>query len=418
MTRQTPAEARSWDLDRLMHRQTYIDLIRAYLADYGSQRDLARALGISEAYASYLLEPVRLRLSRRQDGHWSILLCAAGHEVAEAFKYVKTPAEFRAQQIASQLLTDADRRDVLLYHVSLARRLAPAPADSALLSASDARTMLQTIGETHQAALYGPAEAVTAASYAQVWRQARDLPALIDPRVNPPEHAQALMFLHDTAQVLGRPDLALGFARRALRALPASRRGNAGSPAVIRLRINAIFAEIVTLNTLGLRADALRAGEYAQSLPGYGDEPETWLRSFLEQQLTSMSGLHRASIYMAESTADRALGLLPDDRILRAGVSRRLMDVYLSRPTPRSIRNASRLANDLYQAVAHDCGLSPLRRAQILRTLIRYYRRVEDPSTATDLIAECLRVTAEANLVHQRDELVREVGLMVSPEGS
>ena len=122
-----------------------------------------------------------------------------------------------------------------------------------------------------------------------------------------------------------------------------------------------------------------------------------------------MSGLHRTSIYMAESTADRALGLLPDDRILRAGVSRRLMDVYVSRPTPRSARNASRLADDLYQAAAHGSGLSPLRRAQILRTLIRYRRRVEDPSTATDLIAECLKVTAEANLVHQRDELVRDV---------
>lgn len=29
------AVGRSWDLDRLMHRQTYIDLIRAYLVDYG-----------------------------------------------------------------------------------------------------------------------------------------------------------------------------------------------------------------------------------------------------------------------------------------------------------------------------------------------------------------------------------------------
>ena len=85
------------------------------------------------------------------------------------------------------------------------------------------------------------------------------------------------------------------------------------------------------------------------------------------------------------------------------------MDVYLSRPTPRSIRNASRLADDLYQAVGRGSGSSPLRRAQILRTLIRYHRRVEDPSAASDLIAECLKVTTEANLVHQRDELVREV---------
>jgi hypothetical protein len=409
VTRETPAGGDSWDLDRLMHRQIYIDLIRSYLADYGSQYKLARALGISEAYVSYLLEPLRVTLSPRQALHWSTLLCAAGHEVAEAFKYVKTPAQLRAQQIADQLLTDGDRREVLLYHVRLARQLTPARPDSAVLSGGDARALLQLVGDTHQAALYDPAELVTAASYAQVWRQARDLPARIDPRFNPAEHAQALMFLHDTAQVLGRPDLALGFARRALRALPASRPGSSGSPAIVRLRVNAIFAEIVTLNTLGLRADAVRAGQYAQSLPAYDDEPQTWLRSFLEQRLVSMSGLHRTSIYLAERTAGMAMDILPDDRLSRVGISRRLMDVYLSRPTPRSTRNASRLADGLHQAVAGGSGLSSLRRVQILRTLIRYHQHVGDPAAASELIARCVKVATEANLVHQRDELAREV---------
>src|SRR5215469_10389159 len=40
-----PGDSRGWSPERLIHRQTYIDLIRAYLADYGTQRDLARALG-------------------------------------------------------------------------------------------------------------------------------------------------------------------------------------------------------------------------------------------------------------------------------------------------------------------------------------------------------------------------------------
>jgi hypothetical protein len=319
------AEARSWDVDRLIHRQTYIDLIRAYLADYGSQHDLACALGLSEAYVSYLLEPLRLASGRRQAEHWSVLLCAAGHEVAEAFKYVKTPSEVRARRIAEQLLTDADRRDVLRYHISLARRRTRPAPESPALSASAARAALEMIGEIHQAALYDPTEPVTASSYARVWEQAPDLPALIDPRLNPVEHAQALMYLHDTAQVLGRLDLALGFARQAIRMLPASQPGNAGASAVVRLRINAIFAEIVTLNTLGLRRDALLASKRAESLPGFGDEPETWLRSFLEQQLASMADFPRASVYLAESTADRAAGLIPGNWIVQAGVTRRLM---------------------------------------------------------------------------------------------
>jgi hypothetical protein len=405
------AAGRSWDLDRLMHRQTYIDLIRAYLVDYGSQRDLACALGFSEAYASYLLEPLRLASGGRQAGHWSVVLCAAGHEVAEAFKYVKTPAEIRARQIAEQLLTDADRRDVLLYHISMARRVARPPPDSPAMSTSTARAALDAVGEIHQVALYDPTEPVTASSYARVWALARDLPARIDPRLNPAEHAQALMYLHDTAQVLGRPDLALGFARRAIRVLPAGRPGDADSPAVVRLRVNAIFAEIVTLNTLGLHRDALLASEHAEALPGFGDEPQTWLRSFLEQRLTSMVGLPRASLYLAESTADRAVSLISGDWVTRAGVARRLMDVYLSHPTARSIRKADRLADDLRGAVARDSGMAPLRRTQILRSLVAYHRRIVDTLIEADLIAECLRVTTEANLIHQREELIREIGV-------
>jgi hypothetical protein len=403
------ATGRSWDLDRLMHRQTYIDLIRAYLVDYGSQRDLASALGFSQAYASYLLEPLRLTTGGRQAGHWSVLLCAAGHEVAEAFKYVKTPAEARARQIAEQLLTDADRRDVLLYHINMARRPARPSPDSPRMSASEARAALEMVGEIHQAALYDPAEQVTARSYARVWAEAQDLPALIDPRLNPAEHAQALMYLHDTAQVLGRADLALGYARQAIRVLPATQPGQVGSPAVARLRINAIFAEIVTLNTLRLHRDALLASAHAESLPGFGDEPQTWLRSFLEQRLTSMPGLPRASVYLAESTADCAAGLIPGDWIAQTGVTRRLMDVYLGRPTARSIRKAARLADDLHGAVVRDSGIAPLRRTQILKSLITYHRAIADAATAADLIAECIQVATEAGLIHQRDELARTV---------
>jgi hypothetical protein len=401
-------KARGRDLDRVMHRQTYIDLIRAYLADYGSQRDLARALGFSEAYASYLLEPPRLTGDSREAPHWSTVLAAAGYEIAEAFKYVKTPAESRARQIADQLLTDADRREVLLYHVSMARKPAELPPDPRTMSASEARQALHIVGETHQAALNDPAAPVTAASYRRVWQHGRDLPARIDPDLYPAEHAQALMFLHDTAQVLGRADLALGFARRALRVLPCDRPRNHGSPAVVRLRINAIFAEIVTLNTLGLRADALRASMYAQSLPGFGDEPQTWLRSFLEQRLTSMAGMPRSSIYLAESTAGHAQSLVPGHPIMAASVSRRLMDIYLSRPTGRNARRANQLVDELHRAV-RDPGISPLRRAQTLRTLIRYHHGIADTSTATGLITEFLNVSTEANLIHQRDELIREL---------
>jgi hypothetical protein len=141
------------------------------------------------------------------------------------------------------------------------------------------------------------------------------------------------MSLHDTAQVFGRSDIALGLARKAIGILQSAGSDISGEYGAIRLHINARFAEVVSLNTLRLRGEARVAIACAEPLPGYNREPETWLRSFLEEQLNAMTGFPRASIYEAERTADRALYLVPDDVILQAGITRRLMDIYLTRLT-------------------------------------------------------------------------------------
>ena len=406
MTEGPPA----WDPERLIHRQTYIDLIRAYLRDYGSQHDLARALGLSEAYASYLLAPLRLGDDRRQ-AHWADLLTARGDEVAEAFKFAKTPSQHRARQIADLLCTDAERREVLLHHIGLARRPSRFPArDGVPLPDPEARAAVNALAELHHSALHDSRPHLTAVTYARVWHDARSLSMSIDPRRNPVGYAQVLMFLHDSAQVLGRADIALGCARKAIGILQSIGTGTASSDDQVRLHINARFAEVVSLNTLGLRNEARVAIASAEPLRGYRREPETWLRSFLEERLNSITGFPRASIYDAERAADMALDLVPDDAILRAGVTRRLMDIYLTRLTARNRRKADQLADTLRPVVTSGSDISPLRRAQILRTLARYSRSVKDASGTAAMVTECLRVTAEANLIHQRRELVREFG--------
>ena len=398
----------SWDPERLIHRQTYIDLIRAYLRDYGSQHDLARALGLSEAYASYVLAPLRLGDDRRQ-AHWAALLTANGHEVAEAFKFAKTPSLHRAGQIADLLCTDTERREVLLHHIGLARRPPRPPVlGGAPLPDTEARAAINALAELHHSALHDSRPWMTAVTYARVWHDALSLSTAIDPRRNPVGYGQVLMFLHDTAQVLGRADIALGCARQAIGILQSIGTGTSSADDAVRLHINARFAEVVSLNTLGLRNEARVAIASTEPLRGYNHEPGTWLRSFLEEQLNSAAGFPRASIYDAERTADRALHLVPDDVILRAGVTRRLMDIYLTRLTARNRRKAEQLADGLRPVVTSASDISPLRRAQILRTLARYSRSMKDTAGTAATVSECLRVTADANLIHQRYELVRE----------
>jgi hypothetical protein len=400
-------QADRWNPDHLIHRQTYIDLIRAYLADYGSQGNLARALGLSGAYLSYLLDPVTSSGHRREGEHWSAVL-ADGVELSERLGFAKTPSERRAKQIADELCDGMERRDVLLYHIARAREPVKRHAVPVLMPSDEADATIRSIADVHETALRDTREAVTAESYAAVWRAAEPLTELVDHRTSPVQYAQVLMYLHDTAQVLGRIDIALGFARRALGVTMLAADSNGAADSLVRLRINTMLAEVVSLNSLGLPRQAAAAIVHAESLAGYGHEPETWRRSFLEQKLTAIAGLARTSVYAAEAIADTALMLTAGKPATQSGVARRLMDFYLSRPTGRAMRKADALADWLHQAIASDY-LSPLRRAQILRTLIRFNLTTGDVTAAHSLAGECLRVTAKANLVDQREGLIRQL---------
>ena len=138
-----------------------------------------------------------------------------------------------------------------------------------------------------------------------------------------------------TAQVLGRADIALGCARKAIGILQSIETGTASTDDPARLHINARIAEVVSLNTIGLRNEARAAIASGVSRgipptsPGHGCNPSP------EERSNSITGFPRASIYDPQRTADMALDLVPDDPILRASVTRRLADIYLTRPTAR-----------------------------------------------------------------------------------
>lgn len=71
-----------------------------------------------------------------------------------------------------------------------------------------------------------------------------------------------------------------------------------------------------------------------------------------------MTGFPRASVYHAEKMADQALSLVADNRTLQTGITRRLLDVYLARPTRRSVRKAARLSDELSGAIIPETGMS------------------------------------------------------------
>ncbi|MGH3185695.1 MAG: hypothetical protein ACRDPY_00675 [Streptosporangiaceae bacterium] len=393
---------------RVLHRQMYLDLIRAYLRDYGSQRDLARALGLTEAYLSFLMKPLHAAGTRRRESYWADILTRPDLEIVETFRFLKTPSEERASQLAAELCTEAERRDILRYHIAMAKASAKQHGPPTTMPLDAARSALTMIGDVHQVAAGSPDAAANRSAYARVWSLAAPLAKAIDPMRTPVEYTQALMFLHDTAQVWDRHDQALGHARRALVALSCGDIPKRQRDEAAQLRVTAMHAEAVSLNTLGLNAQALATIRQATGFLRGSYEPKVWTRSLLEQELTALASVPRMSIYQAETMADRALSLTTANAIAQVATEYRLLNIYISHASPRSLRKASQLAARLRLAAATLDNLTPLRRVQVLRALYRHSRTVAGHAAMSADLVECMKVTREANLFHQHRELLRE----------
>ncbi|MBV6702755.1 hypothetical protein KV557_37620 [Kitasatospora aureofaciens] len=403
--------ASNWPQLRIFHRQMYVDLVRAYLVDYGTQEDLARALNLSAPYVSYILKPLEGDLEGgRAFAYWEDVDDATLLDINEALKYLKTPAKVRAEQIADSLCSDSERREVLLEHMRLAAARHP-PGGVAVnpLGREELEATIKAIGQLHSVALSSLDPGDTKRAYSQVWAYARQVVERIDATVFPIEFAQVLMFLHDAASVLGRHDLALQSARRALVALGGSRTLTGGSrDYAIRFRLNALLAETVTLNNFGLRDAAMAVAERAQNVPGCASmEPEHWRRSFLEEQLKSMAAMPRSAISEAERKADEACCLAGERTQQRIGTESRLLDLYVSRG---SKGNARRLAERLAGEDEH--GLSPLYGVRLSRALARYYSSRSEPQAAVDALSRARTIALSADLKHQTDEINRQVDLL------
>ncbi len=400
--------ASDWPRLRIFHRQMYVDLVRAYLADYGTQEELARALNLSAPYMSYILKPFDAGLeSSRVSAHWEDVEDVPLLDISEALKYLKTPAKGRARQIADTLCSDSERREVLLEHMRLAAARRPIVGDIVNpFGRDEIEESIRVIGQLHSVALSSLDPGDTKRAYSQVWAYARQIVDRVDATAFPIEFAQVLMFLHDAASVLGRHDLALQSARRALVSLGGSRTlTGASRDYVARFRLNALLAETVTLNNFGLRDAAMAVAERAQNAPGCDViEPEHWRRSFLEEQLKSLAAMPRSAISEAERKADEACCLSGDRAQQRIGIESRLLDLYVSRD---SKGNARRLGERL--AGEDERRLIPLYEVRLSRALARYYSSRSEPQAAVDTLSRARAVALAADLRHQAVEIDRQV---------
>lgn len=347
----------------------------------------------------------------------SVTLGRASSEVEDAIRWLKTPSSKRAVQIAEQVCSEDERRELLLYHFERARQVPEdSPRSSAWLSREEIGSIISSISAVHKVALRSPYADEVRLAYINVWDWGRYGVNRIDPRKYPVEHAQVLMFLHDTACVLDRADLALTYARRAILILDdATVSGKEARDRHMRMRVNAALAEVVALSNLGLLGDARDLAESAVRLPGYEFEPELWKRTFLEQRLKAATGIARSGIYQAEGLAEQAREIAPSDPALVAGIDARLVNAYVRQGSRRSLRKARTQVEELHTLAMRTTEVSPLRRVSLLRTIADFFHVTGDRSSRDETLRYCMTVVDLAGLTHKRSELARRFGASLEP---
>ncbi|MGW6790867.1 hypothetical protein [Streptomyces chartreusis] len=272
------------------------------------------------------------------------------------------------------------------------------------LGSDEVAEIIHVIGQIHAIGIHGFDAQDARVAYSRVLESARQVVYRVDRFRFPVEYAQILMFLHDAASVLNRHDLALQSAGQALLSLGESSARGTVRDYIERFRVNAILAEVVSLNNLGLCGDASEVAIRAKGLPGYGMEPEHWRRSLREQQLKSMASTPRlSSIRHAEMVADEALTLARARTPQQVGTQCHLLNVYIAH---RSMRKAARLVGQL--AEVNEGGLQPLYRIRMLRSLARYYSVVGDSRLAEDLLVRGRDIALSADFTHQAEEIRRQ----------
>lgn len=400
---------REWSPDRIYHRQMYVDLVRAYLREFGSQRELARVTGLHEVSLSRWLEPTRLETYRRSDMYWGDLITSPIDSFAKGTTDVQMISLVRIKAMVGALTSDEDRQSTLLWHIERERERLMSRGDDGWQTEDDMKAAMSRLGHRHGEALSSSDSRLVAAAFADVWAEATQIAQRIDPRRYPLEVTQVLLYLDDAAATFNRSDLALGYARKALLVLSQNKPGaHEHGHLWHRFWINAVAAEARALHVLGLDRDVERLANRAKSFDGYRIEPESWERTILEQQLNAMASERPVRIYAAEAIADRLHMLSEPNPAFEGTLRSKMVSIYVSRGTKRSVRKAEMQVSEFLRLAVNGGDISPLRRVSLLRSAARYYHHIGDQKTRNDLVALALSLSELGYFLHQRAEIARE----------
>jgi hypothetical protein len=380
-----PVEAR-------IRREVYGAVVRGVLKDWATHADFAARIGQKREYLEALLQ---------DDGS-------------------RTPGPATAERIARALPLSEDQRNDVLEQMLLAgeRRLRKWREAHAFWREAPPADGLDALRTAHWAATYAADASTAREQYRLLRDSAADFLRYGRIRRQPLVAVETCLLLHDVQSVLNRPAVALYHAKLAGATMenldPSDFPG--AQERFDHLRVNAYYAEAVTLTTLRLPR---RAGERLDEMESAIGESDTaaafWAPHIVRGRLAAEALLPRFGVRHLEDLAGQARDLcerradrLDEQMALLADVS--LARGYVRFGTDASRRKAMRLLRPAVEGLDRVPDLGPLRRVVVLETFAPVCWARREREEWAEYAGRALAVAEAAGLDHQARRLRQTYG--------
>lgn len=381
----------------LLHKQVYIDMLRGILSTHGMKKAVAAAAEITPVYLSSILD---------LDHH--------------------PPSPDVARRIIAALPVDTATKHTLEEHMSLARQY-QSRVDEQVRYAARYKMFADMLGDLqrlHGRSTFGSTPAQTKRAYFALANQSRDLLRQVDPARYPNTYVRVCMLGQDALSVLNRHSEALWFGLRAKDVIERSHPAKQVREEFEYLQLNTYYALSVTYRNLNLHQQAREICHQTTAL--LKPDPQLsrfWLPHVLRDEIKALAHLRRFAVSEAEGLYFQARAMLdgqdgPDDALLDILLQQALAEAYVEHGTSRSLKKADRLLNWRFDTLQQQAQVGPIHTTILLKTLAHLCWKQQSHEEWRYFAGQALDIARSAGLQHQADQIRRQYGAALEPEGS
>lgn len=376
-------------MEARLHQELYVAMLDSLLSERGSIQALAKRANVSTVYLSNIrnldLLPPRIPLPK------------TAKKIADG---LAAPPEIR--DTAHQHMVLAHERRVQTQHFVKAEFLDRSLPDLAA-----------ELGDHHHRATFAETPALAHRHYlalAETVAQAlREFSAEEDPLA----FVRLCLIRHDVSSTLDRAYEALWYAKRARFTMehldPARYRPSRDLAEY--LTINALYAEAISYDNLGLYRDALTYYAQAGDTEASQQQLSYWKHAIIRGKIKALSQIPRFSITEVENLADEgkeachatSAEIAPLFELL---IAEALIVAYVRHA---NYREAERIMHDCLERLDKVPMIGPIHRTTILQACARLRWAMQDRLGCRYFLTEAKDIAADAGLEGKRNQIEQEL---------